>query len=232
VGGAGGGQRRGVVGGHQLAVAQLDGVERPARQGGQEARQLLGEAGGRAHLLRRELEEEGAALCAQPLDERRHHLLGGVGRVEEVRVRAAALGAEARQVGPADEGDGVVRLDDEAEVFGDGGGVGGQLIGGEGLVVGAVDADGAEERVAGVGGEPLLRQPRGGVAAVVDQAAPAGEGPRGAAEAELGREYRGQLAGARGRGGGADRRRARRSGVAALEEVELAGRFFGRSRHR
>ena len=180
----------------ELARPQLDRVRGPAGQRGQERGQALGEGGGRAALgasQRRELEQHDAELVTEPLAGRVNHRGLGDGAREKVRVprepavpRGLLDGARPHQVLP--------RLDHEAEVVR-------HLVrevrevgGGERGVEGAVDADGAQQRVGRVGGEPVACQRRlvdvaGGV---VDQPRPTGERPRRRAEphprAERGRE--------------------------------------------
>lgn len=106
-------------------------------------------------------------------------LFDGVVRVEEVGV-LDGLAGDVRRGACAP----LVGFDEEAEVGGDGAGVAAEAVARGGSVVGAVDADGAEEGVLGVGAQALLGE--GGFVglAAEDEALPTGEGPGGGAEAE------------------------------------------------
>jgi len=78
---------------HQLAVAQLDGVARTARQRRQERVQPVSERRGSAHdgaALRRELEDQRAEAGVETADRRREHAVDRRIRVEVAGVRFAA----------------------------------------------------------------------------------------------------------------------------------------------
>jgi hypothetical protein len=187
--GAGGGEGVRIGARQGLAVAQLDGIDRPARQGGQEGVELVGELLRNAEILRRELEEERAAFISQPFDVRRHDVVHGIGHIEEQGVDLTLVGAVARTVRPARDGEHLLRLDQETEAVRHGRRVLGEFPRLQRLVVGAVEPDAPQQRMPRIGRQTFLGQPRLGVLAAPDQPHPAGERPGRAAEADL----RGQL---------------------------------------
>ena len=217
-------ERRGVSGGEEPGRAQLHGVARARRERVEETVQTLDEGVGAAHQVQRhrgELEEQGPGLGPEPLHERPDHLVDGPGGVQEAGV------------GPPDRGWVRIRgrrelpvgLDQEAEVVAHHVGVGAELRGRDGPVERAVDADGAQQRVAGVGGQAVAGQHRLGDGAVVHDARPAGEAPRRGAQAQGVWELRGGGLQVGRHGGGAHRRDSR--GRVCVEEPELEVHALG-----
>src|SRR5258708_37351779 len=101
VAGTGGGEGVAVLGRHQLAIAQLDGVDGTFWQGRQKSAETLCELPRGAETLGSELEKNRAAADSNSFAERGHHLVGGIGRIEKQRVGLAAVDAVAIVIGPA-----------------------------------------------------------------------------------------------------------------------------------
>ena len=137
------GQGSDVVRRQQGGRAQLDGVERPARQRGQEGVQALRE--GRCvseHSASpgRELKQHDTELRPQAIEHRPDHHVRCAGGVEKVRIRLACARPVALVSGKSFEQQTVPRLHEKTKVVGHGAGVSGEVAGAERCVVRAIDA--------------------------------------------------------------------------------------------
>jgi len=200
--GAGVAECLGVLGGvvfDDLGVAQFGGDEGAFGEAIEEVGQTVEEVGDGAkggagtELEWGELEDDRTGGGLQADDGGADHLIDGKVGIEEERIgltsgdgRGVAVGA-ARVVGLG-AGECLVCLDDKLEMTGDLGSEALVLGFGEGAVEGAVEADGFEEWVCRVWGEAGSGEIGGGMACLVDDASPSGEGPGTGAEVDEGRE--------------------------------------------
>ena len=160
------------------------------RQGGEERRQPLDQGRrllDQAARQRRDLEDQRARLGAEAFQAGHDELAGGDGGVEEVRIGHLPSPLLVAHHGVADQGR---RLHDEAEVVRHLLRVALVLDRRDRRIERPVEADRAQQRDLGIGGQALLAERVLRMDAVVDEAAPAGKEPRRRAEPDVARQRR------------------------------------------
>jgi hypothetical protein len=167
------------------AVRAFDLARQRGEKGADALDQLMAAVGGQAPRQRRQLEHQRPGAFAEALHRRDDEPFDGEAAVEERRVVGRRLAAFAAQ---QCVGDCRRRLDQEPEVLRHLAGIGLVLATRQRLVVAAIDADRAQQRVSAVGGQPRSRQLRFAVLAAVDDALPAGKAPRRGAEPDRRRQ--------------------------------------------